>query len=200
MIADLIDDFTGLRAEMRQVPVAGEQRGLRYVRAGLFSDAETAISRDLSRQGYAETARGELAMRRGQTRRAIDQLQRGIDLARAHGYAERYLAAESLANIFVRTGRSQDAIRTLESAVRDAPRFSMNGLTGGFWLRTLERLARLYRAVGRAAEADALDRRLRDVLAIADADHPLVRYLDRTRTAGRDRGGQKDHEEPYRER
>lgn len=181
VIADAIDDFRTLHEHMALVPAASELRALRYIRAGLLREAEDVLSRDKSNQGVSEVARGELARRRGQTGRAIEELRRGIELTRAHRLSERYLAAESLATVLEGANREGEALEVLEAATADEPRYALTGTSGAFWLRVLGRLSRTYREAGRLKDADAVDDRLRRLLAHADSDHPLLREMGRPR-------------------
>jgi hypothetical protein len=164
---------------MARVPVEGEQRAFRLVRAGLYREAESVIGQDRSTQGYRETARGELALRRGHISEAVTELERGLALASAHTLSERYLGAESLAGALERLNRNEDAVKVLEAAAQAEPRYTYTGPSGAFWLRVLGRLSRTYRDHGRSADADAVEARLRNLLILADPDHPLVVQLQR---------------------
>jgi len=176
VIADVVDDFGTLRAEMSRVPVAGEVRALRYVRAGLYLQAEQVVSRGgADASGFLATASGELALRRGQAADAIPLLQRGVAAARHDTLSERYLGAESLAAALERLGRKDEALEALEAAGADFPRYTRTGPSAAFWLRVLDRLARAYREHGRDRDAKAVEDRLRRLLVMADANHPLVR-------------------------
>jgi hypothetical protein len=50
---------------------------------------------------------------------------------------------------------------------------------GACWLRTQLQLARLYREVGRTEDARKVERELLSLLALADADHPMLLELRR---------------------
>jgi len=179
VVADAVDDIPTLRRHMARVPPESEQRGFRFVRAGLYREAEYVIARDMSNQGFRETARGELDLRRGHMSEALAQLQRGVELTRAHTLSERYLGAESLASALERVNRKEDALKVLEAAAADEPRYGGTGPSGAFWLRVLGRLSQTYRDRGRSADADAVAARLRRLLTFADADHPLLIQLQR---------------------
>ncbi|RPH59614.1 MAG: hypothetical protein EHM89_10370 [Acidobacteria bacterium] len=43
-----------------------------------------------------------------------------------------------------------------------------------FWIEARDNLAELYRQMGRIEEADAIDKNLLRLLAVADADHPVL--------------------------
>jgi hypothetical protein len=48
-------------------------------------------------------------------------------------------------------------------------------LTG--YLHARERLSQLYRNAGRVAEAEEIEKELRELLAVADEDHPIKARL-----------------------
>jgi len=187
VIADAVDDFQALRRHMSRVPVQGEERALRYVRAGLDRQAEEVLSRPGFIEGFAHAARGELALRRGRHAEAIEELRRGIELTRTYMLAERYLAAESLADVLERLNRTDEALAVLEAAAADVPQYARTGPSGAFWLRVLGRLSQTYRRMGRISDADVVDRRLQALLALGDASHPLVRQVAQNRNPAGDR-------------
>ena len=49
------------------------------------------------------------------------------------------------------------------------------------WLRIRLTLAEIYREMGRDEDALKIEAELRSMLAYADADHPILRQLDRTK-------------------
>ena len=53
-------------------------------------------------------------------------------------------------------------------------------LTGPLWLRLQAQLAQVYREMGQDEDARKIENDLRRRLALADADHPILRQLDRT--------------------
>jgi tetratricopeptide (TPR) repeat protein len=179
VLADALDDVPELRRHMRRVPLNGEDRALRFVRAGLYSEAESIMGRVNDSEGYTDTARGELALRRGRVPEAIEALQRGVDRASTHTLSELYLGAESLASALERQNRHDEALKALEAAAAQEPRYTRTGPSGAFWLRVLARLSRAYRERGRTTDAEAVDSRLRRLLAFADPDHPLLVQLTR---------------------
>jgi hypothetical protein len=60
--------------------------------------------------------------------------------------------------------------------------YNTTGPSGAFWLRVLNKLSMAYREAGRFDKADAVDARLRGLLAFADADHPIVVDLQERRS------------------
>jgi tetratricopeptide (TPR) repeat protein len=177
VVADAVDDFATLRRHMSKVPVEGEARPLRFVRAGLYPQAENAMARNQSAQGFLEAGRGELALRRGRTADGIEQLRQSVALGASNTLSDRYLAAESLARALERTNRRSEALAVLEATAAAEPRYATTGISGAFWLRVLGRLALAYRDRGDVLRAQAVEDRLRRLLVVADPDHPLVAQL-----------------------
>jgi tetratricopeptide (TPR) repeat protein len=81
--------------------------------------------------------------------------------------------ARQLADAHVGQGRPDTAIRLLEEATRQR----VDLAHGWEWLRARDRLAELYRQTGRLADADAVDRELATLLAVADDDHVVKRRI-----------------------
>ena len=54
-------------------------------------------------------------------------------------------------------------------------------LTGPLWLKLQAQLSQLYREMGRDKDARKIEDKLRSLLALADADHPILRQLDHTK-------------------
>ncbi|HEX6465375.1 MAG TPA: tetratricopeptide repeat protein, partial [Vicinamibacterales bacterium] len=176
VLADIVDDIPNLRRHMLRVPVEREQRALRFVRAGLYAQAEYVMSHNQPDGPFYWTARGELARRRGHLAEAVDDLHRGIE-AEHDTLSERYLGAESLADALMQLKRPEEALKVLQEAAAAEPKYTRTGPSAAFWLRVLDRLSRMYRDLGRTAEADAVDARLRRLLEFADPDHPIVTRL-----------------------
>jgi hypothetical protein len=71
------------------------------------------------------------------------------------------------------------AITLLERfSTRRAPALRWNRWQAANWVVVRERLASLYRQVGRDDEAGRVVDELRHLLAVADADHPIKVRLD----------------------
>jgi hypothetical protein len=88
------------------------------------------------------------------------------------------IACESLATAWTLLGGQSDAIKTLESCIDNPRQFPSPIAPLGFWkLRLSAHLAKLYRQTGRVAEAEAIEARVRRLLAMADRDFPLLQEL-----------------------
>jgi hypothetical protein len=55
----------------------------------------------------------------------------------------------------------------------------IRGTTGAYWLRNRFALAKLYRGIGRVEDARVVEVELLALLALADADHPILLELQR---------------------
>jgi tetratricopeptide (TPR) repeat protein len=178
VVADAIDDLRTVRTHLSRFPDGNDGRPLRYVRAGLYKQAAEILTVPSLQGGpHAAAARAEIAIHDGRHAEAIELLRKAIEMGRGNRLSERYLAAESLATELQRSHRPDEAIKVLEEAAADEPRYSLTGTSGAYWLRVLGRLAREYRASGRHQDAERIEQNLRELLAIADADHPLVIQL-----------------------
>jgi predicted Zn-dependent protease len=142
--------------------------------AGLLPFAREVIAylrRHRHQQAY-EWYEGQLALAEGH----IDDAIRLLTVA-AKQFPEMnnqgLKIARQLADAHHAAGHLDQAIRLLEDATRQR-----GELTHGWeWLRTRDRLSELYRVAGRDVEADAVDRELATLLAVADDDHFIKRRL-----------------------
>ena len=85
------------------------------------------------------------------------------------------MAAEDLAQTYVKQRRSADAVRVLERATT-GPVWPSN-LSAAWEERLQLQLDQLYREAGRTADAERVEQVLAKELAFADPDHPIVRQL-----------------------
>jgi tetratricopeptide (TPR) repeat protein len=155
-------------------------------RAGLTSEAQRFLTAQREEQAETEdqpefhTVPGEIALARGDLAGAIAELEQAMKLADGEGPKRPgfYLGSESLAAALAKTGDVPRAIQVLE---RNPERRSavIRGTTGAYWLRNRFALAKLYRGIGRVEDARIVEAELRELLAFADADHPILLELER---------------------
>jgi tetratricopeptide (TPR) repeat protein len=124
---------------------------------------------------WANAVRAEVRSRRGDTTAVADleRAVRGDDQTRPRSLRD----AESLAEALERQGDLSGSAAVLEDATRVKTRvFSALGgesFGGVFWLRLRSKLARVYRDMGRIAEADRVDSEVAKMLILADHDFKL---------------------------
>ncbi len=158
------------------------------VSAGMLDEADRDIDR-YHRQTPAAALNtsfypfmmGMVELGRGHPREAVDLLQPWLALP-DRALTEFQWPAQKLAEAWDSVGNTTDAIDVLERAVERPPRLQA-GLTlvHHMWLRSYAQLARLYRKTGQDQKAIAVENRLLKLLAVADADHPLLKELKATR-------------------
>lgn len=97
-----------------------------------------------------------------------------------------YLSSETLARTYEKQGNLNAALRVLRQAADAKGKayacFFGGGMTGAYWLRTELQLADLYREMGRVPDAEKVEDELRKMLIYADADHPILRELQKRTT------------------
>ncbi len=163
-----------------------ETTSILQARAGLTSEARLFLAASLKEEteGLPELHRvpGEIALAGGDLAGAISELEKAMALDDRAGPKRPgfYLGSESLAAALAKSGDAPIAIEVLERHPerRDAV---ISGNTGAYWLRNRLELAKLYRGVGRVEDAQAVEAELSKLLALADADHPILLELHRLR-------------------
>jgi tetratricopeptide (TPR) repeat protein len=159
--------------------------GIFLTRSGFIDQAGRVLAENEGKPvsalvaGTLEAARGELAMARNRTAEAIDQLRKSRESTRVFGRAPFLLGTETLASALVRQGDLEGAIRALELGSRQRHVAFHWVSNGALWESNQLLLARLYRKAGRAADAKKVESDLLKLLAVADADHPILLELRR---------------------
>ncbi len=151
-------------------------------RAGLLTRAARLLERieksqTISDHGYLQIPRGELALARGEPDRGIAELEEGTRRVGVTG-GWSFLGSESLATALKGKGDLAHAIYVLEQASEKRSSAAFES-SGAYWLRSQFQLARLYREVGRVEDARKVEEELLTLLALADADHPMLLELQR---------------------
>jgi hypothetical protein len=87
---------------------------------------------------------------------------------------------ETLASALAGQGDLDGAIRVLEFLSKQKRQVAFYIVSNGaFWEKNQLLLARLYRKAGRATDAQRIEEELLKLLAVADADHPILLELQR---------------------
>ena len=186
------DDPKALKKHLNARGLAGPNSpgsAILMARVGSLPDAASLLARietenAISMAGYLQIPRGELALARGDADKGINELEEGTRSVGDFGYGLFFLGSESLAKAWKWKGNLTRAVQVLEraSGKRSVAAFERAGF---LWLRNQIQLARLYREVGRATEALAVEAELLRLLAFADSDHPMrieLQRLQRSRT------------------
>jgi serine/threonine-protein kinase len=150
----------------------GRMVGSLLIEAGLLDEAR-AVAAERPELMWS----GQLALAEGRLDEAVRLLDLALERLGGRGNPGRSRIARQLAEAFTRKGDMVRAIRILEDESQQRAGTTAGISFGHEWLKVRERLARLYRIVGRIDEAEAVEVELRTLLAVADADHPIERRL-----------------------
>ena len=129
-----------------------------------------------------DVAQGEIELARGKQEAGERLLQDALEPATRLAYHRGTfaLAAESLAKLWSRQGKPEQAIEVLEKCTDEKEKvrvaFSLAGAP--LWMRLRLQLAGLHRQVGDAAKAQVIEAELERMLAVADRDHPFLSQLE----------------------
>jgi len=153
------------------------------VRLGLVVDAERILHKGRPPADHRLLA-GEIALAHGEKAKGISLLEAGLDFGRTRVSLPYFVAAESLAQIYEKDGKLEDALRILRTASEQKAQSYRDpmvgaGMVAGYWFITELEMADLYRKLGRVAEAQKLEAELLNLLAYADADHPILCELQK---------------------
>jgi serine/threonine-protein kinase len=179
-IAALREDAAGVRAALDSAPqlklppaIAVNRVTTLLVRVGMLDDVDKWLDAqpDQIKKTNAAfaAAEGELALARGDVPRAVERLSGWQQTVR--GSPAQCIAATTYALALERKGDWAAAVSVLETL--GAQRIYLYARPQSpipAWLRSRPVLARLYRALGRQADAEATEADLRRLLAFADAD------------------------------
>ena len=146
-----------------------------FIRAGRLDEARLSVDA-MRREGvvpadFTATFEAQLAVAEGEPERAIVLLEPVLP-----GQAS-VVRSNDLADAWFLAGNLEEAIRVLERSAAEPRRVRDVG-AGHHWLEQQDRLARLYRQVGRETDAERIDARLRVLMTFADNDHPIRRRLE----------------------
>ena len=162
---------------------ASHRTAILLARVGLLAQAEEVLS-DPDTPGrvvapflppsWDAVARGELALARGQTTEATRLLEEGVRGIQPWPTAYFFLSSEALAQAWEQQGNTAKAVEILEAASRMKWPAIVWPSAPFFWMKNQVRLAKLYRKLGREQEASEIEAELRQLLALADPDHPIL--------------------------
>lgn len=116
---------------------------------------------------------GQSALTQGRLDEALSRFKISLDAQIGTTTPISFVTGEMYATALEQAGKPEKAVEILEQVSRE--RITGPNLN---WLRNQGRLVRLYRLLGRNAEAARTEARLRNLLMFADADHPILRELN----------------------
>ncbi len=154
-----------------------------FLEAGLLDESQRLIdahrrmeaARPMNFSQYLLMLEGQLALANGNAKGAIEKFERFVANHGSREQGVRWRRVQLLlADALVADGELARAVAALEAA-STPPTFLTGGDTD--WLLARERLAVLYRRVGRVQEGAAVEAQLRAAMAVADDDFPIKRRL-----------------------
>ena len=180
-LADFRGDDQVMRYYLQKLIAArgpgGPATAARLARAGLRSDSEKLVS-TLASKGNStcrvQYAKGELALARGQTLKAVQLLQGSFESCWQNRDHYSVLVSEALARALVRQGNVPAAVEVLQQGSSEYVGAGQPAVLP----HQKYRLLQLYRKLGREADASRVEADIRKLLAVADPDHPILLALD----------------------
>jgi tetratricopeptide (TPR) repeat protein len=154
---------------------AGQTEGARTV-----IDDPAAAERlfdQVSLSPWKRLLRGQIALSEGRLNDAVAELDETRFLNITHKWAYLY-AMHTLALTYEELGELEKAIDTLEEARLQKPLTIFETAGTYMWQRNAVYLSQLYVQNGQPAAARKIEAELRDVLRLADPDHPFLAALE----------------------
>ena len=193
-LKQLLEAWESPRLQDPRLPVRNVM--LLLARGGLLLEAEERFSSrrfdpgppDAMREAIErrrDILRGVFAVSRGNTIEGMRMLENALPslgslLPSTSLY---FMGSEILAKAWREQGNSGEAVQVLKTALEKKSRLlaEQSLLTGPLWLRLQAQLAQLYREMGRDEDALKIEDELRRRLALADANHPILLQLARSK-------------------
>lgn len=148
--------------------------------AGLYHDALALLQSNANSHGITDAQAGviraRIALQQGNLAPAQAELRQATSMLTPNDRALYFVGPDMLAQTLEADGRLRAALSILEMTNFRRSQAGYHG-AGMFWLMCQHHLAMLYRQVGRKAEAAEVESTLRQMLSLADEDHPLRQAL-----------------------
>ena len=154
------------------------------IESGLLDKARGAFDIAKARHfppQYLSFVEGQIALVEARTEQAIARLEEAMQQSDTAPQLMR--AATKLSEAWLIKGDSARATYVLEQASlrrgwQSAEPQDVLPLAGGWpWLSMREKLAQVYRGVGRLKDAEVIESELQQLLSVADDEHPIKRRL-----------------------
>ena len=126
---------------------------------------------------------GELALAEHRHEDAIAVLGESVPMIRFRSKLHYLYGAHSLARAYLAEGRIEDAIATLEQARLEKQWSIYEYAATYFWSRNQLYLIELYDQTGQSLKAEAIVDELRQLLVVADTNHPILIQLEKRSTS-----------------
>jgi hypothetical protein len=156
-------------------------------RTGRTAEAETVLANPSIKDrlgaplivSYWENlAGGELALAKGAYTEAVSLFEMNAKIPPMWPTAFFFIGADGLASAQEQLGDIDAAIKTLEYHSRQKSGSIFWPAATLFWMKNQLELMALYQRTGQPGKAGEIEIELRELLAVADDDHPVLRSLD----------------------
>jgi tetratricopeptide (TPR) repeat protein len=185
----LLNLYTGMDSDLTDylaVADATYETAILFARSGRPEEAERLLSDSMIRESaqrpflvqyWEPIAMGEVALARGQQEAALGKFDQLANIPAIYPTPYYFMGIVSHANALEALGDVESAIKVLErAAVIKRSTVFWPGATM-FWMNSQAKLIELYRKSGESGKAADVEAQLRSLLALADADHPVLRAL-----------------------
>jgi len=190
IIATYREDTTIMRDVLiRNWPVVDEAVLIAtpFIEAGMVAESRRLLAlqrqftagRPQRHRQYLRMLEGGLSLIEGRPRDAIQPFEAYLAESPREPHPSRDARVRRwLADALVKVGNTARAIAVLEGTIeRNIGVMAWAYGVQADWLQNRERLAGLYRRVGRASDAEPIEAELRTLLAEADPDHPITQRI-----------------------
>ena len=148
-----------------------------FVDAGLLDSAQRLVAMGPQNADLQMLFDAKLALAQGRVTHGVERLEHFLNEDPPATSRLRTRGSLVLAEVWATRGDAKRAVAVLESTFR-GPRHLFEDLLPEH-LRLRERLAQLYRQLDRIPEAETIESDLRQLLAVAQGDHPMKLRLSR---------------------
>ena len=126
---------------------------------------------------WRNLATGWLALAEGRYQEALERIGDSLYFLHFSAHHAHQLAMHGMARAYLGMGQAEAAMETLESTRVQGPLTIFEPGATWFWLHNQVLLHDLYAESGQNAEANAIAAELRELLQLADPDHPFLQGL-----------------------
>jgi serine/threonine-protein kinase len=170
---DALRDFIGKYLTQFDTPPDRVNHSSYLVQLGMVDELRAYVARN--KQDERGTPPSMLAAMEGYLAVGEGHIEEAERRFQAVGWVNASSLALSIADAWKARGEATRAAAVLERLTNNRwPEFALTASGVVRWIRVREPLADLYRAMGRFKEADEIDGDLLKLLAVADADHPVL--------------------------